>query len=301
MTEQRLAAALAAERRVRRSYGFWESSLRRLVRNKIALASLIGLAGIVALAFAAPLIEQGRGLSRDEIALYSNYLPPSAEHWFGTDEFGRDYFIRVLYGGQVSIIMGFGVALVVIAIGVPVGLAAGYFGGVLDDSFNWIVQIMATVPLINVLLFISALIPPVPATLAVIIGAFGWPGNARQARGVTLQLRQAEYVQAARTIGATNGRIMFRHLLPNIISLMVVLAGFDVVAGVLAETTLSYLGLGIRPPMPSWGNMLTNSMGYAFRAPYLIVFPVLAISLFVLCVYMLADGLRDAFDPNLQD
>lgn len=264
----------------------------------MALAGLLILAG---LALSAPLFEQALGLNRDEINLVNNYQPPSSRHWFGTDEYGRDYFIRMLYGGQVSMSMGLAVAIVILAIGVPLGLAAGYYGGLFDDALNWVIQIMVTLPVLYVLIFISALIPPAPIVLAFIIGAFGWMSNARQARGVTFQLKRAEYVTAARALGASDVRILFRHILPNIVSLMIILAGFDVVAGALAETSLSFLGLGVRPPLPSWGNMLTNAFSYMFRAPYLVVFPVIAISLFVLFVYMLADGLRDAFDPRLKE
>jgi peptide/nickel transport system permease protein len=265
------------------------------------MTALAGLILLAALAFSAPLFEQALGKNRDEINLLNNYQPPSAEHWFGTDEFGRDYFIRMLYGGQVSMQMGLAVAIVILAIGIPIGLAAGYYGGILDDLFNWVVQVLVTVPVLYALIFISSLIPPYPLVLALIIGAFGWVGNARQARGVTFQIKRMEYVTAARALGASDARIMFRHILPNIFALMIILAGFDVVAGALAETSLSFLGLGVRPPIPSWGNMLTNAFSYMFRAPHLVFFPVIGISLFVLFVYMLADGLRDAFDPSLKE
>jgi ABC-type dipeptide/oligopeptide/nickel transport system permease subunit len=284
-----------------RPLGFWAASFYRLLRNKLAMFALLGLVVLASLAFSAPLFEQALGLSRDEIDLANNYQRPSPQHWFGTDEYGRDYFIRMLYGGQVSMTMGLAVAGVILAIGVPLGLAAGYYGGLFDDVLNWVIQIMVTLPVLYVLIFVSALIPPAPIVLAFIIGAFGWMSNARQARGVTFQLKRAEYVTAARALGATDARILFRHILPNIISLMIILAGFDVVAGAIAETSLSFLGLGVRPPIPSWGNMLTNAFSYMFRAPYLVFFPVVAISLFVLFVYMLADGLRDAFDPGLKE
>ncbi|MFN8535084.1 MAG: ABC transporter permease [Dehalococcoidia bacterium] len=284
-----------------RPLGFWAQSFQRLLHNRLALAALFGLVVLGGLAFSAPLFERALGLNRDEIDLLNNYMAPSREHWFGTDEYGRDYFIRMLYGGQVSMQMGIAVAVVILTIGVPLGLAAGYYGGLFDDALNWVIQIMVTLPVLYVLIFVSSMIPPWPIVLALIIGAFGWMSNARQARGVTFQLKRAEYVTAARALGAHDGRILFRHILPNIISLMIILAGFDVVAGALAETSLSFLGLGVRPPLPSWGNMLTNAFSYMFKAPYLIFFPVIAISLFVLFVYMLADGLRDAFDPSLRE
>jgi ABC-type dipeptide/oligopeptide/nickel transport system permease subunit len=280
--------------------GFWRTSFERLLRNRVSMAALGVLVVMAVVCFSAPLIAQAMGLERDAMDLTNRYLPPSREHWFGTDEFGRDYFIRILYGGQVSFLMGLGVAAIVLTIAVPLGLMAGYYGGLIDDGFNWVVQIMVTTPTLFALIFITSWIPPTPLSLAVIIGLFGWVGNARQARGLTLQIKRSDYVMAARALGSHDRRIMFRHISPNMVSLMLVLAGFDVVGGILAEAGLSFLGLGIRPPIPSWGNMLHNSLSYVFRAPFLVVFPGLAIGLMVLCVYMLTDGLRDAFDPRLK-
>jgi peptide/nickel transport system permease protein len=206
-----------------------------------------------------------------------------------------------LYAGQISILSGLGVAAVILGIAIPVGLAAGYFGGLVDDGFNWVVQIFVTTPTLFVLILIAAWIPPTPVSLALIIGAFSWTGNARQARGLTLSLKRTDYVLAGRALGARSGRIMYQHIMPNMLSLMLVLAGFDVIRGIFFEVGLSFLGLGIRPPIPSWGNMLTNSLSYVFRAPYLVFFPGMAVGLIVLCVYTLADGLRDAFDPRLSE
>ncbi len=294
------AAALPAIA-ARPAAGFWQASLRRFWRNRLAVAALAGLVVLVAISFAAPLIARALGVNRDAIELLDNYQPPSARHWLGTDEYGRDYFIRLLYGGQVSILMGLGVAGIILAIGVPAGIIAGYYGGVLDDLFNWIVQVLISVPRIPLYILIAAWLPPTPPSLALLLGSLAWPGNARQARGLTFSLKRTDYVLAARALGASDRRIMFRHILPNLFSLMIVLAGFDVIVGVFAEVTLSFLGFGIRPPVPSWGNMLTNSLTYMFKAPYLVIFPGLAIGLLVLCVYTLADGLRDAFDPRLAE
>jgi len=283
------------------SDGFWLASWRRLLRNKVAMAALLGIVALYGLCFAAPLFERATGLSRDKIELLDNYMRPNAQHWFGTDEYGRDYFIRVLYGGQISILMGLGVTAIVLVIAVPFGLSAGYHGGRIDDLFLWLVQILNSVPTLFVLILIATWIPPTPVSLALIIGSLAWTGEARQARGLSIQLKRADYVLAARALGATHARIIYRHIMPNIVSLMIVLAAFQVVGGILAEVGLSFLGLGIRPPLPSWGNMLTNSLNYVFKAPYLVVFPGLAVGILILCVYMLADGLRDAFDPRLKE
>lgn len=299
-TETLLVEPLTGGRAVKQPVGFWKGSFQRLLRNRIAIAALAGLAILTALSFSAPLIGRALSVERDAIELLDNYQRPNAQHWFGTDEFGRDYFVRVLYGGQISLFMGLAVAAITLIIAVPVGLVAGFYGGLVDDVFNWVVQILVTTPTLFVLILIASWIPPSPISLAVIIGAFGWTGEARQARGLTLQLKRADYVLAARALGANNGRIMFRHIMPNIVSLMIVLAGFSVVGGILAEVGLSFLGLGIRAPLPSWGNMLTNSLSYVFRAPYLVIFPGLAVGTLVMCIYMLGDGLRDAFDPRLK-
>ncbi|MDQ3701825.1 MAG: ABC transporter permease [Chloroflexota bacterium] len=290
----------AGDRAMKPTSGFWTASVRRLLKNKVAMAALLTLVALYGICFAAPLIERATGLQRDAIELLDNYQAPSLRHPFGTDENGRDYFIRLLYGGQISILMGLSVTLIVLVISIPVGLAAGYYGGRVDGLFLWVVQILNSVPTLFVLILVATWIPPSPLSLALIIGAFGWTGDARQARGLTLSLKRTDYVLAARAVGASDVRIMFRHIMPNIISLMIVLAGFSVIAGILAEVSLSFLGLGVRPPLPSWGNMLTNSLSYTFKAPYLVVFPGLAVGTVVLCVYMLADGLRDAFDPRLK-
>jgi peptide/nickel transport system permease protein len=283
------------------SRGFWSTSFRRLLGNRLAIFALLLLLCLTVASFCAPLIARAMGLERDVMDLTNRYQPPSLAHPFGTDAFGRDYFVRVLYGGQISILMGIGVAAVILLIAFPLGLVAGYYGGVVDDVFNWVVQIMVTTPIIFALILITSWLVPTPLTLAVIIGAFSWMGNARQARGLAFQLKRSDYVLAARALGARNGRIIFRHIMPNQVSLMLILAGFDVVGGVLAETGLSFLGLGIRPPIPSWGNMLTDSRENIFRAPYLLVFPGLAIGTLVFAVYLFTDGLRDAFDPGLRE
>jgi ABC-type dipeptide/oligopeptide/nickel transport system permease subunit len=295
-----LVAGLAGQF-ARPAEGFWRASVKRFMRNRMSVAALVVIVILLALSFSAPLIAAARGVSRDAIELLDQYQAPSSAHWFGTDEYGRDYFTRLLYGGQVSILMGLGVTLIVLCIAMPFGILAGYHGGLIDDAFNWLVQIIVTVPVLFVLILVAAWIPPSPVSLALIIAAVSWTGEARQARGLTLQLKRTDYVLAARALGAKHSRIMLRHIAPNIVSLMIVLAAFQVVGGILAEVGLSFLGLGIRPPLPSWGNMLTNSLNYVFRAPHLVVFPGVAVALLVLCVYTIADGVRDAFDPRLKE
>jgi peptide/nickel transport system permease protein len=281
--------------------GYWGESWRRLRSDRLAVGALVVFCLIAAVSFAAPLVSTYvTGYPPDRINLDTNYAPPSALHWFGTDEYGRDYFTRTIWAGQISLIVGFGVAVVALAIGIPLGLVAGYFGGWIDDGINALVNIFLSLPGFFLLILLATLIPANKFTLAAIIGALGWTGTARQVRGVALSVKQRDYVEAARAMGAGNGRIIVRHLLPNISSIVVVITGFEVAGGILAESGLSFLGLGAKPPEASWGNMLTNSLADTTKAPWLVIYPGLFIFVTVLCIFLFSDGVRDAFDPRVQ-
>jgi peptide/nickel transport system permease protein len=186
------------------------------------------------------------------------------------------------------------------AVGVPLGLAAGYFRGAFDDFITWLITTLNGIPQLFLLLIIAALWQPGPLTLIIIIGLLNWTGITLYVRGQTISLREREYVTSAHAIGATHARVMFQHILPNVLPLIFVLAAIDVGAIVLLESALSFLGLGILPPTPSWGNMLTNGASYFVRAWWLVVSPGVMIFLTVLCLYLIGDGLRDALDPRLK-
>jgi peptide/nickel transport system permease protein len=218
---------------------------------------------------------------------------------FGTDEYGRDTAARVIQASRVSLTMGFMVAAIALSVGVLSGLLAAHYGGWVDDLVTFVVNLFSITPTFYVLLILAAWVPPSLVSLALLIAAFGWMGVTRQVRGVSLSVAQRDYVLAARALGATNWRIMLRHVLPNVSSIVTVVAGLEVAGAILAESGLSFVGLGIRPPTPSWGNMLTNSLQYVFRDPWLVVFPGALIFVTILSVYLLADGLRDALDPRL--
>ncbi len=255
---------------------------------------------IAVVSFAAPLVSAYvTGYPPDKIDLDANYAPPSGAHWFGTDEYGRDYFTRAVWAGQISLIVGFGVAVVALAIGIPLGLVAGFFGGWIDDAINALINVFLSLPGLFLLILLATLVPMNKFTLPVIIGALGWTGTARQVRGVALSVKQRDYVEAARAMGAGNTRIISRHILPNITSIVVVITGFEVAGGILAESGLSFLGLGAKPPEASWGNMLTNSLADVTKAPWLVIYPGLFIFVTVLCIFLFSDGARDAFDPKL--
>jgi len=186
-----------------------------------------------------------------------------------------------------------------LSIGVPLGLTAAFFRGWFDDAVNALINTMRSIPDLLLLILIASLFRPTPIMLAVIIGALFWTGIARQVRGVALQVREQEFMQAARSVGMSDRRLMLRHILPNLISVLTVVASFEMALGIFAEVGLSFLGLGIQVPLPSLGNMLTNSQSYILRAPLVGIFPGLMITLLILCIFLAGDGLRDAFDPRL--
>jgi ABC-type dipeptide/oligopeptide/nickel transport system permease subunit len=284
------------------SHGYLKATWLRLRRDRLTMLALAGLGLVVLLTVLAPLITS-QILRVDPLRqdLFNQYAKPSPSHLLGTDDLGRDVLARLLHAGQVSLTIGLVIALVSILIGLPVGLASGYFGGRVDDVSNAIIQTLQNIPELFLLILLSVTLRPDPVQLAFIIGALGWMGTARQVRGLTLTLRARDYIQAARLLGASDRRIMQRHIFPNLFSVVTVIAGFSMASGILAESGLSYLGLGVRPPTASWGNMLNNSLDNISRAPWLVIGPGFMIFFTVLCIFLIADGLRDALDPRLKN
>jgi ABC-type dipeptide/oligopeptide/nickel transport system permease subunit len=298
--------------------GYVAETWARFRRDHVSMAALVLLAGIVLLTLVGPwVVQQTLGLDPYRQTLARRYQPPSPANPFGTDDLGRDVLARTLVAGRVSFSIGMVIAIVSLAVGVPVGLASGYFGGRFDDVSNAVIQTLANIPGMFLLILLSVTFRstelsltfgstrieiPVPWTivLAIIIGLLGWMGTARLVRGMALSVREREYVRAAEALGASNRRIIARHLFPNVFSIVTVIAGFDVAGGILAESGLSYLGLGVQPPTASWGNMLGASLENVTRAPWLVLFPGLAICLTTLSIFLIADGLRDALDPRLR-
>jgi len=285
---------------------FVQSSVRRFVKDRISLAALILFLLIVAITILAPLIatyvldttpDQFMRTPEGRIATLQ---PPGPGYPLGTDELGRDNLTRLLYAGQVSLTVGFLVAFVSLAIGAPLGLIAGYYGGRADDVVNALVQLVINIPSLFILIILSVIFTPGVLGLAIIFGLFYWPATTRQVRGLVLSLRGRDYIDAARVLGGRDARILTRHVLPNVISIMTVVAGFDVASAILGESALSFLGFGVPVPLSSWGNMLSGSQETFRSAPWLVYPPGLMIMLTVLSVFLIADGLRDAFDPRLQ-
>ena len=284
--------------------GLWSDAWYRLRRDRLTMAALAVLLLIVLLSAVAPLLSDHVFKWRfEQQELLSAYAKPGLErpeHLLGADEIGRSQVVRLLYGGQVSLLVGFLSASVGLTIGVTVGLIAGYFRGRTDDLITWFITTFLSIPGLYLLLIIAALFRPSPAMLIFVLSLFAWPTFALFVRGQTFSLREREFVTAARTIGASTPRILFRHILPNVMPLIIVLAATDIGAIILTESALSYLGLGITPPTPSWGNMLTNASAYFVRSWWLVVSPGAMIFLTVLCLYLIGDGLRDALDPRLK-
>jgi peptide/nickel transport system permease protein len=288
-------------RRAGAGRGYLAATWARLRRDRLSLAALALLVLMVLLVTVGPwVVQQTLGLEPNRQTLAARYRPPSLAHPFGTDDLGRDALARTLVAGQVSLLIGVTISAVSLLIGIPVGLASGYYGGRFDDVSNAVIQTLANIPSMFLLILLSALLNPGVVVLGAIIGALGWMGAARMVRGMALSVREQDYVLAARALGASDARILFRHLLPNVFSLVTVIAGFDVASGILAESGLSFLGLGVRPPTASWGSMLSASLENVSRAPWLVIFPGIAICLTTLAIFLLADGLRDALDPRLK-
>jgi peptide/nickel transport system permease protein len=225
--------------------------------------------------------------------------PPSAQHWMGTDDLGRDAFSRVLYGARVSITVGVSVVLASGILGLVLGALAGYFGGLLDSVVNVIlINAFLSFPGILLAIAFAAFLGPGLDKVILALSITGWAGYARLARAQALKVREMDYVAAARSLGASHARILGRHILPNIIQPVLVQATIGMAAAILAESTLSFLGVGVLAPTPSWGAMLNDARSHLLDSPYLAVFPALAVMLAVLAFNLLGDALRDWLDPR---
>lgn len=226
--------------------------------------------------------------------------PPSIRYYLGTDQLGRDVFSRMLHGARVSLSVGFVAVAISIFIGILVGAVAGYYRGWLDAFLMRFVDMMLCFPSFFLILTVVALLGPSLLKVMIVIGITSWMGTSRFVRAEFLSLRERDFVQAAKALGVKDGRIIFRHILPNALAPVFVTATLDVASAILVEAGLSFLGFGVQPPAPSWGNILTEGRTYIFDAWWLTVFPGLAILITVLSFNLLGEGLRDALDPRLQ-
>lgn len=268
---------------------------RRFKRHRLALVGGIVLILLYAIALVTPWIAP---YGFDQIDFTALNSPPSADHPMGTDRLGRDEMTRVLYGGRVSLMVGLGVGVISTAIGTAVGLLAGYYGRVVDTATMGFVDFMLVLPFIPFLLVLGSIFQFTAVTITGVLAFLLWPRLARLVRGQVLAIRNQEYVQAARAVGVSNPRIMVRHILPNVVGIVVVETTLVVALAIILEATISYLGLGIQPPTPSWGNLLEDSRATMREQWWLTWFPGMMIVITALCVNFLGDGLRDALDPK---
>jgi peptide/nickel transport system permease protein len=283
-----------------------------LARHRLAALGLAVLAVLFVAVLAAPLVETVLGLDASAVNLFARAAPPSAAHWLGTDELGRDLLLRLLHGGRVSLLVGFTAAIASAAIGTLLGLISGYFGGRVDAVIMRFADGVISLPLLPLLIVLAAVDPSklgLPEAISgsesfslqrivVIIALVGWPTVARLVRAATLSLRQREFVLVAIAQGFGPARIMFRHILPNAASPILVATTLTVGNVILFESVLSFLGLGIQPPVPSWGNMLTGAQDLISEAPALAVWPGMLIFVTVIAFNLLGDGLQSALDPR---
>lgn len=278
------------------SHTQWWHARHRFVRHRLAMGSLVVL---VVVFFAGALAHSLAPFGRDSLDLTAISMPPSWHHLFGTDQIGRDYFSRTLYGIQTTEKVSILVAIIATAVGVLLGALSGYYGGWLDNLLMRITDLFLVVPALAVLLVAAKYLGHGSAyRIAIILGLLFWTNIARIVRGSYLSLKEKEYVEAARASGAGDFRIMFRHILPNTIGPIVVSATLLTGLAILVESTISFLGFGIQPPIPSLGNLISDGEAAGLSLWWLVTFPGLTIVVIILCVNFIGDGLRDALDPT---
>lgn len=273
----------------------WRDALRKLARHRSAMVGLVITAIIAALALLAPLIAPHDPLHQN---LRQALAPPSATHWMGTDEFGRDIFSRILFGAGISLQVGLLVVFVSGVSGVILGLLAGFYGGWVDMVISRAIEILLAFPGLLLAIAIVTILGPSLVNALIAISIANIPRYARVTRGVVLAEKQRDYVAATRALGSRDGRLMFRHVLPNILAPIIVLATLGIASAILTAASLSFLGLGAQPPEPEWGAMLSTGRSYIRRAWWITVFPGLAIMITVLAFNLFGDGLRDILDPK---
>lgn len=273
--------------------------VRRFTQNKLAIIGLIIMITIVLLSVGAPLFTKYDPVL--DMHLQDKLLPVGSEnHLLGTDDYGRDILSRLLYGGRVSIITGLIVSTITAIIGVTVGCISGYYGGIIDTVAMRVVDVFLSFPFLILAITIMAVLGPSQTNIIIALSIASWPGFARITRGQVLSVKEKEYIEAARASGFSNSRIIIYHILPNIMAPIIVVATLRVGTTILSAASLNFLGLGVDASLPEWGVMLNQGKNYLKTAPHLSMFPGIAISLTVLSMNWLGDGLRDALDPHMR-
>jgi len=283
--------------RTRAGGGPWDEAWRRLRRNRMAMIGLGIVAGLILVGLLANVLAPYDPYSID---LQNRLQPPSRAHLFGTDDFGRDILSRTLYGARISLEVGILSRSVALSLGILLGVLAGYFGGKLDMTIMRLTDVMFAFPALLFLIGITAALGPGLTTLFLAIGLVGWAPMARLMRAQVLATKENDYITAARAIGLNTGRIVGRHLFPNCLAPVIISFSMGMAAAIMAEASLSFIGLGAQPPTPSWGSMISLGREYLRTAPWVTVYPGIAIGLTVLGFNLLGDGLRDALDPKMK-
>jgi ABC-type dipeptide/oligopeptide/nickel transport system permease subunit len=283
----------------------WRDAMRRLRKNKLAVLGLVWIIFVVVVAVSADLWVPrlwGDPITIDTATMAgSDKLPPSTEHPFGTDVLGRDILSRVIYGARVSLSVGILAVSISILIGLTMGAIAAYYGGLFDSIIMRLADVFFAFPYILFAVALIAVLGKGYINVFIAIGILGWPSIARVFRSSILTVKENEYVDAARAVGASDLRILFRHILPNSVAPIIVYGTMSIGGAILTEAALSFLGMGVQPPTPSWGGMLEAARGFMFSAPHMMIFPGLAILSTVLAFVLMGDGLRDALDVKMKD
>jgi oligopeptide transport system permease protein len=288
---------LQAEEIKRPSLSFWADAWRRLKKNKVAMASLIFILLLLICAIFIPIFSSNDYFTTD---LAGKNKKPSAEHWFGTDDLGRDMFVRIWYGARISLEVGFAAAFVDLIVGVIWGGIAGFYGGKVDEVMMRIADILFAVPYLLVVILLLVVMQPGVGTIIVALTITGWIGMARIVRGQIMQLKAQEFVLAARSLGADNSRLIFKHLIPNALGPIIVTLSLTVPTAIFTESFLSFIGLGVAAPIASWGTMSAEGLPAMKYYPWRLMFPAIFISISMLAFNLFGDGIRDAVDPRLR-
>jgi peptide/nickel transport system permease protein len=273
----------------------WRRAVRRLVKRRGAMVGAVVVLFFVVVAVAAPLIAPYEPVATSWSAVRK---PPSLEHWFGTDEIGRDVLSRVIFGARASLLAGVVSVCISLACGVPIGLVSGYVGGFLDGLLMRITDALLACPFLILAIALAAFLGPSLTNAMIAIGISAMPAFIRLTRAQVLNAKVEDYVEAARAVGNPHHRIVLRHILPNILAPIMVQATLAIAAAIIAEASLSFLGLGQQPPAPSWGSMLNTAKNFLDQAPWMAMWPGAAIFSVVLAFNLFGDGLRDALDPR---
>ena len=276
---------------------FYSESFQRFCKNKVAVVSALILISLIIICFIAPLITS---YDPEKQALSERLLSPSLKHWWGTDQYGRDIFTRCVYGCRVSLSVGIISQLIATIIGYFMGVTAGYVGGKTDDAISFVMQVFSSFPFLLFAMALMYALGPGITNLYISLGLLSWASTAKLIRGQVMQLKGQEYIQACKVDGGSTLRIIQKHLFPNCIPMLIVSITLGIPSAILSEASLSYLGLGVPSPKPSWGSMIAESQDFIRSNTYYSLFPGLCIIVTVMAFNMMGDGLRDALDPKLR-